>query len=542
MRRFAALIVAGMLSGAAPAPVQDAADYDIVIRNGHVLDGAGNPWVSADVAIDDGRIVAMGAVPGRGETEIDATGRYVAPGFIDMLDQSGHALLRDGSAANKLRMGVTTLIAGEGGTAVPADEVTGYFRQLETQGIAVNFGTYYSATQARMKAMGDSAGAPTPEQMAVMEAEVATAMRAGAFGVSTALIYPPATFHAQQDLVRLASIAGRCGGTYATHMRDESSELLAAIGEAIEIGERSGAKVEIFHLKAAYAPLWGQLMPQAIELIESARARGVDVAANMYPYRAGGTGLSPTVPTHLYEQGRDAAHEALRDPLVRARLKGELAAGPQPNWSNLVHASGGWDNVVLASAHVPEMRQYEGQSFAAIGAALGRDPADVAWDTMLAALPQRASALYFMMRQDDIDLAMRQPWVSIGTDAAASVPAMESDPVGLTHPRSYGTFPRILGDYVRERGVLTLAEAVRKMTSLPAMRMGLSDRGVLRAGLRADVVIFDADRVIDHATYADPTASPEGIEAVIVNGVLALRDGEPTGTRSGIVLRHRCEI
>ena len=542
MRPIATCLIAAGLMAIPPVSAQEMAQYDLVIRGGRVLDGAGNPWIKADVAIADGRIVKIGTVSGQGRQELDATGRYVAPGFIDMLDQSGSALLRDGSAANKLHMGVTTLIAGEGGTAVPAHDLSSYFSQLEAQGIAVNFGTYYSATQARVVAMGDTAGTPTSEQFAQMEREVTAAMRAGAFGISTALIYPPATFHSADDLARLASIPAQCGGIYATHMRDESSELIAAIEEAISIGERSRAQVEIFHIKAAYAPLWGQLMPQAIATIEQARERGVDVAANIYPYRAGGTGLSPTVPTHVFESGREAAHEKLRDPAVRAVLKQELLAGPQPDWSNLVHASGGWDNVVLANAYDPAMEKFEGQSFAAIGAALERDPADVAWDTLLNALPERASALYFMMQQDDIDLAMRQPWVSIGTDAAAAITPVDGEPQGMTHPRSYGTFPRILADYVRDRGVLTLPDAIRKMTSLPALRMGLEDRGLLRPGMRADVVVFDASQIQDRATFAQSRAQSTGVDHVIVNGSLALHKGELTPSRSGMVLRHSCDV
>ena len=541
MTRWLIGAVALLLTGAAPA-TQSPPEWDVVIRGGRVLDGAGNPWVLADVAVRDGRIARIGTVEGRGREEIDAKGRYVAPGFIDALDQSGRALLNDGSAASKLRMGVTTLMAGEGGTAVPAGELGGYFAKLQEQGIAVNFGTTYGAVQARVKVMGDAAGAPTEAQLRAMEDEVRAAMKAGAFGVSSALIYSPATFQSTADLTRLARIAGRCGGLYSTHMRDESDKLLAAIDEAVAIGERSGARVEIFHIKAAYAPLWGKLMPQALARIEAARARGVDVAANIYPYTAGGTGLDVTVPTHMFARGREAAHAALRDPAVRARLKREIKAGPQADWSNFIHASGGWNNIVLASAHNPKYTRFEGQSFAAIGKALGQDPADAAWDIWLGALPRRATALYFMMDERDVEMAMRKAWVSVGTDAAVSDRTVAPEALGRGHPRGYGTFPRIIAEYVNRRGVLTLEDAVRKMTSLPASRLGLTDRGVLREGLRADLVVFDAARVRDRATYADPTAAPEGIGEVLVNGTVALRRGEPTGSRSGIVLRHRCNI
>lgn len=538
MTRTIALVLASLIATAA-APAPEPA-YDIVIRGGRVLDGAGNPWITADVAIKDGRIARVGVVEGKGKQEIDARRRYVSPGFIDMLDQSGRTLLRDGSAASKLRMGVTTLIAGEGGTAVPAGELAGYFTRLESQGIAVNFGTYYGAVQARVKVMGDGAGAPSEEQLRAMEDEVRAAMKAGAFGISSALIYSPASFQATADLTRLAAIPGKCGGFYATHMRDESDKLLAAIDEAVAIGERSGAKVEIFHIKAAYAPLWGKLMPQAIARIEAARSRGVDVGANIYPYRAGGTGLDVTVPTHVFAKGRDAAHAAVRDPAVRAQLKKELAAGPQPDWSNLVHASGGWKNVVLANGQTEETKRFNGKNFAEIGKALGKDPADAAWDIWLGALPARAGALYFMMDDRDIDLAMKQPWVSVGTDAAVSDSTADPEAQGRPHPRAYGTFPRIIAEYVVARKVLTLPDAIRKMTSWPAQRLGLADRGLLREGMRADVVVFDLAKIRDRATYEDPTAAPDGIGEVIVNGVVALAAGRATGSRSGAVLRHPC--
>lgn len=539
MKRSIAATLGLFLLGAATAPPPD---YDLVIRGGRVLDGAGNPWVTADVAIKDGKIVLVGKVAGKGVREIDATNRYVAPGFIDMMDQSGGVLLRNGGAENKLRMGVTTLIGGEGGTPVPAADIGSYFSKLETGGIAVNFGTYYSAAQARVKVMGDAAGAPTADQMKLMETEVTAAMRAGAFGITTALIYPPNSFQSTADLIQLAKIPGRCGGFYATHMRDESGELLTAIGEAIEIGEKSGAKVEIFHLKAAYAPGWGKLMPEALAKIDAGRARGVDVAADVYPYRAGGTGLEVTVPAHLFRNGKQEAIRQLRDPAVREGLKNELAAGPQPGWSNLVNASGGWQNVVLANGFNPKYARFHGKSFVEIGKALGKDPADAAWDILLEALPKRGLALYFMMDERDIEAALRKPWTSIGSDAAAAETPGQMDALGLPHPRAYGTFPRVIAEYVVKRKTLMLEDAVRKMTSWPAQRMGLSDRGLIREGMRADIVVFDLDRLRDGADYVNPMANPIAIEDVIVNGQPALANGRPTGAKSGKVLRHRCDI
>ncbi len=524
-----------MLISAAPSP-----EYDIVIRNGRVLDGAGNPWVRADVAIKGDRIVKVGQIAGTGAQEIDATGRYVSPGLIDMMDQSGSTLLDSGAAENKLLQGITSAIGGEGGTPVPAAEIPQYFDRLERQGIAINFGTYYSAFQARMAVLGDKAGTPTPAQMDVMRHEVDRAMHAGVFGISSALVYSPEAFQTTGDLVELAKVASRCNAIYATHMRDEAAKLVPAVKEAVEIGEKGGVKVEIFHLKGGYRPGWGKLMPEAIATVEAARARGVDVAADMYVYTAGGTGLDITVPTWVWKDGVDKAIERLKDPAVRAKLKEQTAAGPTEDWTNMVYNAGGWQYVTLANAHNPQYDKYDGKSFAEIGADLGKDPADVAWDILIAALPHRAVALYYMMGEQDIELALRQPWVSIGSDAGASVTLGKIDETGLPHPRAYGNFSRVIAEYVRERKVLTLPDAIRKMTSWPAERMGLSDRGLVREGMRADVIVFDFDRVKDVATYAAPLQPATGVDEVIVNGKLAVEGGKVTGIRSGQVLRHAC--
>lgn len=536
MRLFALLAGGLLLASAAPVP-----DYDIVIRGGRVLDGAGNPWVRADVAVKDGRIAGIGQVAGRGAREIDARGLYVAPGFIDMMDQSTEVLLENGEAASKLLQGVTTVIAGEGGTPGEAADIPAYFGRLEKGGISVNFGTYYASHQARVKVMGEAEGHPTPAQLDAMRAEVATAMRAGVFGISSALIYPPSSFQTTSDLVALAAEAGKCGGYYSSHMRDESAKLVEAVDEAIAIGEGGGVKVEIFHLKAGFAPGWGKLMPQALARIDQARARGVDVAADLYPYTAGGTGLDVTVPSWIWADGQEKGLERLRDPAVRARAKKELAAGSMPGWSNLVHSAGGWENVRLANANSAEYDRFNGQSLAAIGKALNRDPADASWDILLAAAPQkRALALFFMMSEDDIDTALRRPWVSIGSDAAAAAKLGEVDALGLPHPRAYGTFPRILSEYVEKRKVLSLEEAVRRMSGWPAQRMGLSDRGLVREGMRADILLLDLPRVRDTATWDQPTAVATGIDTVIVNGRLTIDKGRHTGAKAGVVLRHPC--
>jgi N-acyl-D-amino-acid deacylase len=531
------LAVGLMLQPAGGVPAQPAPLYDIVIRNGRLLDGLGNPWVRADVAIKDGRFAKIGRIAGRGAREIDAQGEYLSPGWIDMMDQSGEVLLKNGLAENKLREGVTTAIAGEGGTPVPSAQIADYFKKLETQGISLNFGTYYSSAQARVEVMGDVAGHPSAAQMESIKAHVDEAMRAGAMGIATALIYPPDSFQSTEDLIELSRVAAKYGGIYASHMRDESAKLLQAISESIEIGEKTGIQVEIFHFKGAYAPGWGKLVPEAGELIEAARARGVNIAADMYVYTAGGTGLDITVPNWVWEQGAKHGLERLKDPSVRVRLKKEIAAGSMSGWSNLVEASGGWDHVVLANAFNPKYDRYRFKSIDYIAKQLGKDPADVSWDIVLGAQPHRAMGLYFMMSEPDIATALRWPWMSIGSDAGANEGPGTIDAIGLPHPRAYANFPRVIAEYVKKRRVLKLEDAIRKMTSWPATRMRLYDRGAIREGLRADVTIFNEERIEDVATYENPTSYPAGIDYVLVNGQLVIEQGRHTGAKPGSVLR-----
>jgi N-acyl-D-amino-acid deacylase len=537
-KRLALAILSFGLLGVAQA-MEPPAAYDIVIRNARVLDGLGNPWVGADVAVANGRIAAVGRIGERGRKEIDASGLYLSPGWFDMMDQSGEVLRKEGRAENKLLQGVTTAIAGEGGTPVGAAEIPAYFEELERQGISLNFGSYYGAAQARVAVMGDGAGEPTPAQMAKMKDLVAEAMRNGALGIATALIYPPDTFQSTESLVELSKVAATCGGIYASHMRDESEQLLKAVGESIAIGERAHIPVEIFHFKGAYQPGWGQLVPQAMKLIDAARQRGVDIAADMYLYEAGGTGLEITVPSWVWEKGMKQGLKLLESRKVRERLKREVEAGSQPGWSNLVHASGGWDHVVLANSFNPKYERFHNRSIGDIAKELHRDPADVAWDIVLEAQPNRAMALFFMMDEHDIETALRAPWMSLGSDASASEQLHATDGLGLPHPRSYGNFPRLIAEYVRKRGVLTLPDAIRKMTSWPATRMRQFDRGAIRTGMWADITLFDYDRIQDTATYRDPTATPKGIEYVLVNGQLVIDKGHHTGAKPGKVLRSR---
>jgi N-acyl-D-aspartate/D-glutamate deacylase/murein DD-endopeptidase MepM/ murein hydrolase activator NlpD len=513
---------------------QDAAVYDIVIRNGDVLDGAGNPSIRADVAIRDGRIARVGVVSGKGAREIDAKGRYVSPGFIDMMDQSGATLLKDGLAENKLRQGVTTAIGGEGGTPVPAERVAEYFATLEKQGISINFGSYFSETQARVAVLGRDNRAPNAEELTRMQAIMEQAMRAGAMGMTTALIYAPSSFTTTPELIEMAKVAARYGGIYASHIRGEGAEVVTAVDEAIEIGEKAGLPVEIFHLKVAHQPSWGKLMDEIGRHIDAARQRGVDVAADVYVYTAGGTGLDSTIAAWAHEGGSDALRKRLADPETRARLKREIVSG-SPGWWNIVEASGGWDRVVLANARNAANARFEGKSIAAIAAELAKDPADTAFD-LVAEGSGRVMAIYHMMSEPDIDRALRFPWTSIGSDAGSTAAAEDTDATGLPHPRGFGNFPRVIARYVRERNVLTLPEAVRKMTSWPATRMRLADRGLIREGLWADLVVFDFATIQDRATYEQPRLAPEGIDWVIVNGQLVIERGKHTGARPGRAL------
>jgi N-acyl-D-aspartate/D-glutamate deacylase len=508
--------------------------YDVVIRNGRVLDGAGNPWIAADVAIKDGRFVRVGRVAGKGKREIDATGRYVSPGWIDVMDQSGYVLPKNGLAENKLQMGVTTAIGGEGGTPVPAEKIPDYFATLEKNGISINFGTYYSETQARVAVLGEELRAPTAEELARMKALMETAMKAGAMGMTTALIYPPSSYAKTDELIEMAKVAGRYGGIYASHIRGEGKELIQSVQEAIIIGERGGLPVEIFHLKAAYQPGWGTLMRGVSEQVEQARARGVDVAADMYLYTAGGTGLEAVIPSWAFDGGDKKLLARLHDPDTRARLKQEMKTG-SPGWWNIIEAAGGWDGIVLVNAQNTENARFEGKSLTQIAKEWHKEPADAAFD-LVEQGKGRVLALYYMMSEQDIKTALRFPWTSIGSDAGAALKAGEVDALGLPHPRSYGNFPRLIARYVRDEHVLTLPEAIRKMTSWPATRMRLDARGLIREGCWADVVIFDYDKIQDRATYEKPLLYPEGIDYVLVNGQVVIEHGRHTGARPGHLL------
>jgi len=515
---------------AAPTPA-----YDVVIRNGRVLDGAGNPWILADVGIKDGRFAKVGRIAERGKTEIDAAGKYVSPGWIDMMDQSGSVLPRNGLAENKLRQGVTTAIGGEGGIPVKAaSDVPAYFAGMEKSGISINFGSYYSETQARTAVLGPSSRAPNAAELDRMRAIMDTAMRAGAMGMSTALIYPPSSYATTDELIEIAKVAAKYGGVYASHIRGEGPEVVQSVGELITIAEKAGLPGEVFHLKVAHKPSWGVRMDSIRMIIDAARARNVDVAADLYVYTAGGTGLEATIPSWAFDGGVDSLKARLANPTIRARLKNEQKTG-SPGWWNIIEAAGGWDGIILVNARNPANAKYEQKSLSEIARMMNKDPSDAAMDLVMQG-QGRVMAIYHMMGEQDIETALKFPWTSIGSDAGAVMTLGKPDETGLPHPRSFGNATRVIAEYVKKRHVLTLEDAVRKMTSWPATRMRLADRGMIKQGLWADVTIFDLDQLQDRSTYDDPMAFPTGIEYVLVNGVVTIDHDKHTGAKAGRVL------
>jgi N-acyl-D-aspartate/D-glutamate deacylase len=526
-----------------------APSYDVVIRNGDLIDGTGSPARRVDLAIADGRIASIGEVSGRGREEIDASGRVVAPGFIDVQGQSGTTLLANGNGESHIRQGITTEIIGEGSTPAlwtkkSLDEASiqrfklafdwtgfdGYLQALETKGTSINVGSFVPVAMLREQVMGMADRRATPEEVQREAQILERAMQQGAFGLATALIYPPASYTNTDELVALAKVAAKYDGVYISHVRGESFRLKEAIGEAIRIGEEARLPVVIYHLKIAAKANWGR-MAEIEDLIEAARSRGVDVTACQYPYTAGGTGLAATLPGWAQEGGRETMLARLASPDERARMRRDIEANTEVE--NLL-AGATFEGVQIASVPADKDQSTVGKRLSHIAAE--RKMAD--WDTLFALLTEnegRVGALYHMMSEDDVKAAMQFPWVSVGTDSAAIQREGELGR-GQPHPRSYGTFPRILGRYVRDEKVLSLPEAIRKMTSLAASQMKIADRGTLEEGLRADVVIFDPTTVADTATYEKPHQYPVGIDTVIVNGVVTVRNGLHTGAHAGRAL------
>ena len=528
--------------------------FDILIKNGKILDGTGNPSYSADLGIRADRIVAIGKLSATGKKTIDAAGKIVAPGFIDTLGQSEMALLIDNRALSKLSQGITTEITGEGGSIAPQNEKTiapmqpvldhyklkvdwttlgDYFRRLEKQGTPLNIGTYVGAAQVREAVIGDDDRAPTPAELEQMKALVEQAMKDGAFGLSTALIYPPGHYAKTEELVELAKVSARYGGLYASHMRSEGASEMAALDEAIRIGREAGLPVEVFHLKVSGKPRWGSMV-KIVEKIEAARDSGLDIRANQYPYVAGGTALASSLPPWVADGGIQKLLERLRDPSIRARIKREMATD-HTDWENLFYDCGGGAGVMIAGVVNPELKKYNGKTVAEMAKGENKQELDALFDFVLNDSGQ-TGALYFMASEEDLVYGLKQPWTSIGLDASESPldgPLYEPQ----SHPRAFGSMPRFLGRYVRDQKLMPLTEAIRKITSMPAQRQHLVGRGQLQVGYFADITIFDPNTIIDRATYTESTRLSEGIDTVLVNGQVEFEHGALTGINAGRALR-----
>lgn len=540
---------------------QAEAPYDLVIRNGRIVDGTGSPWTAGDVGIRNGRIAAVGHLPADAPARrtIDAGGKVVAPGFIDMLGQSELTILVDPRLPSKIFQGITTEITGEGGSIAPVDDtllasdkagyaqynvtpdwhtLADYFARLEKQKIGINFASYVGATQVRRIVLGDEDRKPSAADLDRMRALVREAMEQGAVGVSTSLQYPPAPYASTEELIALASEAARHGGIYATHMRNEGEGILSALDEAVRIGREAHIPVEIWHLKAAGKPSWGR-MAEVVAKIEEARRSGVDVTADTYAYTAWYNSFSAFVPPWAHDGGAKKLVERLRDPATRARIRKEMET-PSTAWEPIT-----WDNewqeipgpeaVILCTVQNPALKPLVGKTLAEAAKERGKDAIDTLFDILVEDNAFTAVAV-FGMSEPDVSLALAQPWVSIDNDSEGTSPEGLLGQ-GHPHPRAYGTFPRILRKYVREEKKLTLEEAIRKFTSLPAQRMRLADRGVLKAGMWADVVVFDPETVRDLATFENPNQLSVGMDYVLVNGVPVIDGGKMTGELPGKVLR-----
>ena len=531
-----------------------AQQYDIVIRHAAIYDGTGGAPTQGDIAIAGDSIVAIGSLgAARGTKEIDATGLAAAPGFINMLSHSEESLIQDPRSQSEIRQGVTLEVFGEismgplnermrkdaqaqqGDIKYPVTWSTlgGYFDYLEKRGFAPNVASFLGAPTVREYVLDATNRAPSPAELDTMKALVAQAMKDGAMGVTTALIYTPATFAKADELIALSKVASQYGGIYTAHMRSEADRLLEAIDETIRISREASIPVEIYHLKAAGRANWPK-MAQAIAKIDSARAAGVKITADMYTYTAGATGLDASMPPWVQEGGLDAWIKRLKDPAVRARVKKEMDA-PATTWENLYLGTGGPDRILILAFKTDSMKKYTGKTLAEIAKMRGTSPEETAMDLVILD-DSRVGTAYFLMDEDNVKLQIKQPWVAFGSDAESAAPEgpfLKSS----THPRAYGNFARLLGHYVRDEKVISLQEAVRRLTMLPATNLGIKRRGALKPGYFADVVLFDPKTIADHSTYDKPMQYATGVSYVLVNGVPVLAKGEPTGANPGRIVR-----
>ena len=533
---------------------QSSLPFDLVITNGHIIDGTGSPWYSGDLGIRDGKVEAIGNLSASPRKRtIDAAGKVVAPGFIDMLGQSEYSILVDPRLPSKIYQGITTEITGEGESIAPLSNAVlqtdhglfdhyhitpdwrsfrQYFARLEKQGMGINLASYVGATRVRRIVLGDDDKQPTAEQLEQMKSLVRDAMKDGAVGVSTALQYAPAPYAKTEELIALAAEGGKFGGIYSTHMRDEGDSVLEAIDEALRIGREARVPVEIWHIKVAGKKNWGR-MPEVVARIDAARAAGADVTADTYAYTAWFNDFSAFIPPWAHDGGTEKLVARLKDPATRDHIRKDML-NPASSWDNEWQEIPGPEAVMIGVVQNPKMLPLQGKRLSEIAKMWNKDPIDALFDFLIE--DPSAGVAVFGMSQPDVTLALQQPWVSIDNDSSGT------SPDGLLgqehpHPRAYGTFPRILSKYVREDKALSLPDAIRKMTALPAQRLRLTDRGVLKAGLWADVVIFDPATIRDLATFDNPNQLSEGMEYVLVNGVPVIDHAKMTGALPGKVLR-----
>ncbi|HWI20236.1 MAG TPA: D-aminoacylase [Vicinamibacterales bacterium] len=548
---FAAVLLLPLIAGCSNTPPQaPVPSYDVMITNAQIVDGTGSAPVKGSIAIAAGKVAAVGDVTGTATRTIDARGRTVAPGFIDLHSHSDMPLITDGNGQSKIRQGVTTEVIGESGSVAPRKaasatapwtDFNGYFAALEKGGISPNVLSYIGTGTVRELVIGEEDKKATAADITAMQEIVKTAMSQGVFGVSSGLIYPPNAYATVEELGEVSKAAK--GGLYASHLRYDGGKLREGIEEAIAIGERAGIPVHVFHIKVTGQKNFGR-MKEVIDIVEAARARGVRVTADQYPYVASSTSLTATIPPWAQDGGTDKLIARLKDPRERARIRKEME-NTNPSWESRYQSAGTWQNVQLAAIGrtrggtndpVSPNRKFEGMRVAEAAKQAGKDPFDFVFDLLI---EERGSVgcVYFIIDEADLALAMKQPWVAIGSDGSAL--AVDGPlRAGVPHPRNFGTFPRALGRYVRELKVIPLEDAIRKMSSLPASILGLTDRGSIKNGMWADLVIFDPATVADKATFEDPFQYPVGIDTVLVNGVVVLDEGKHTNARPGKVLKR----
>jgi N-acyl-D-amino-acid deacylase len=554
MKALAAALASLFLATSATPSSDKAPEYDLILRGGTIYDGSGGKPFTGDVAVRGDRIVKIGSLGGaRAKTEVDAHGLAVAPGFVNMLSWATDTLFADPRAQSDIRQGVTLEVMGEGWSMGPLNDAMKkeavqqqgdikfdinwttlgeYLEQLEKRGIAPNVASFVGATTVRVHEVGYANRPPTPEELARMRALVRQAMDEGALGVGSSLIYAPAFYAKTDELVALCEEAGKSNGMYISHMRSEGNRFLEAIDELIDIGRRAKVPAEIYHLKAAGRQNWGKL-DAAIKKVEAARAAGQRVTADMYTYTAGATGLDAAMPPWVQEGGLQAWKERMKDPAIRARLQKEMTT-PTDDWENLLMSAGA-ENILLVSFKNDALKPLTGKTLAEVAKMRGKTPEETAMDLVIED-DSRVGTIYFLMSEDNVRREIALPWVSFGSDAGA--PATEGAFLKSNeHPRAYGNVARLLGRYVRDEKIIPLEEAIRKLTSLPVTNLKIRDRGLLKAGYYADLVIFNPATIQDHATYEKSHQYSTGVRDVFVNGVQVLKNGEPTGAAAGRVVR-----